>query len=99
MSEVGGCQTRYDEECLSEEDKDDLLQQKEFINSLCNKGSNFNRDEVVMLHEMKLVLDKEKHKLPYLNGQEKKIVGQTSRVVTKVEDQNSILMKDAEMVS
>ena len=63
-----------------------------------NEGSNFNRDEVVMFHTMKLVLDKDKNKLPYLNGQEK-IVGHTSRAVTKVENQNSILMKDAEMVS
>ena len=71
LSEVGGCQARYDEECLPEEDKDDLLQHKEFINSLFNEGSNFNRDEVVMLHEMKLFLDKDKKKFPYLNGQEK----------------------------
>ena len=51
-----------------------------------------------MLHEMKLVLDKDKEELAYLNGQEK-IVGQTFRVVTEVEDQNSIMMKDAEIVS
>ena len=98
FSEVEGCQARYDEECLSKEDMDELLQQKEFINSLFNEGGNLNRNEVVMFHEMKLVFYKDKKKLPYLNGQEK-IVGHTSRAVTKVEDQNSILMKDAEMVS
>ena len=70
LSEVGGCQARYDEECLSEKDMDELFQQHKFINSLFNEGSNFNRDEVVMIHKMKLVLDKDKEELAYMNDQE-----------------------------
>ena len=97
-NEEENCQARYDEECLSDEDQVELLQQKEFISSLFNEGSNFNGDEVVMPHEMKLVLDEDKEELACLNSQ-RKIVGWTFRTVIEIENQNFILVKDEEAVS
>jgi len=89
---------KYDEECLSEEDKIEILQQKEFINSLLNERSIFNGDETVMSCMRDPVIDKEKEELAYLNDQEN-IVGQTLRAITEGEDRNSILMKDVEIAS
>ena len=51
-----------------------------------------------MLHEMKLVLDEDKEELAYLNGQEK-IVGQTPRAIIMMENQNSIMIENEEIVS
>lgn len=52
-----------------------------------NEESNFNRDEVVMLHEMKLVLDKDKEELAYLNGQRK---------TDEIENHKFVLMESEE---
>jgi hypothetical protein len=98
LDEVESCKAIYDEECLSEEDKEELLQQKEFTNSLLNERSIFNGDETVMSCMRDPVIEKEKEELAYLNEQEK-IVGQTLRAITEGEDQNSILMKDVEIAS
>jgi hypothetical protein len=42
LDEVESCKAIYDEECLYEEDKVELLQQKNFIDSLLKEGSISN---------------------------------------------------------
>jgi hypothetical protein len=98
LSEAEHFQVRHEDKCLSEEDKDDLLQQKEFVNSLFNEGSISNGDETVTFYDEEPIIEEDIKKLVYLNGQ-RKIVGQTSKVVTVMEDQNYILIKDAKVVS
>jgi len=79
-------------------DQMELLQQKEFTKSLFNEGNISNGSETIMSHMTELVIEEDREKLAFLSSQ-KKDVGQTSRVVTSMEDQNSILMKSEEVVS
>ena len=94
-NEEENCQARYDEECLSDEDQVDLLQQKEFISSLFNEGSNFNGDEVIMPYEVKFFLDEDKEELACLNSQ-RKIVGWTFRTSQEAEGQQWSVFKEEE---
>jgi hypothetical protein len=50
LNEVEYCQINYDEESLSNEDQEELLQQKKFIDFLVNKGSIPEEDEKIMSH-------------------------------------------------
>ena len=54
LSEIGGWQAIWDEECLAGKDKDEVLQQKEIENSLLSDEGNTNEDEAVMFPMMKL---------------------------------------------
>ena len=54
--------------------------------------------ETVMYHMKEPVIVEDKEELAYLIGQEKS-VGQTSKAVTEIEDQNFILMKNEKVVS
>ena len=78
--------------------KNKVLQQKEIENSLSSDESNTNEDEAVMLPMMKLDINKDKEELTFLHGQEK-MVGQTSRNVTVMKDQNFILIEYEDSVS
>jgi hypothetical protein len=48
LNEVEDCQINYDEESLSDEDQEELLQQKKFIDFLANKGNIPEEDETIM---------------------------------------------------
>jgi len=48
LNEVESSQAKYDDDCLSNEDQVELLQQKEFINSLLSGGNIFSRDQKIM---------------------------------------------------
>jgi hypothetical protein len=98
LSEGVSCQARHEEEFFVEEDKDELLQQEEFINSFLNEGSNSNGDEAVMLHVMEPDTGEDKEEMAYLSSQNKTI-RQTPRAVKEVENHNFILIKDDEAVS
>jgi len=98
LSEAESFQPKYDDDCLSNEDQVELLQQKEFINSLVSGGNIFSRDETVMSYDKEFVIGKEKEELIFLNGQ-KESDGQTSKTITKMEDQNFILIEKEEVVS
>lgn len=98
LKEVENCQAKYDEECLSDEDQDELLQQKKFIDFLLNKGNIPEEDETVMSRVKEPVDVEDVKQLVYINSQEK-IVGQTLRAVTEVRNQNFIWMKSEEAVS
>lgn len=79
-------------------DQMELLQQKEFTKSLFNEGNISNGTKTVMSHMRELVIEEDREKLACLNGQ-RKIVGQTFRTVTELENQNFILMKSDKVVS
>ena len=59
---------------------------------------NTNEDEVVMLPKMEPNINEDKEELTFLHGQEN-MVGQTSRNVTVMKDQNFILIEDEKAVS
>jgi hypothetical protein len=90
LNEVEDCQIKYDEESLSDEDKEELFQQKKFIDFLLKKG-NIPEEDETMMSRMKEPVDVGNTKqLVYLNTQENTI-GKTIGTVTEVENQNSIL--------
>ena len=93
LNEVGGCQTKYDEESLSDANQEELLQQKKFTDFLHNKGNISEEDETVMSRMKEPVVVKDKEQLACLNFQEK-TVRQTSRVVIEMGNQHSILIKN-----
>ena len=81
---------------LSSNDKgeDELLQQKESIESLISEGNNLiEEDETIMSRMKEPVVVKDKEQLACLNFQEK-TVRQTSRVVIEMGNQSSILIKN-----
>ena len=59
---------------------------------------NTNEDEAVMLPRMEPDINEDKEELNFLHGQGK-MVGQTSRNVIVMKDQNFILIEDEEAVS
>jgi hypothetical protein len=90
LNEVEDCQIKFDEKSLSDEDQEELLQQKKFIDFLLNKGSILEEDETIMSRMKEIVDVGTMEQLVYLNSQEK-TVGKTIGTVTKVENHNSIL--------
>jgi hypothetical protein len=92
LNEVEDCQIKYDEESLSDEDQEQLLQQKKFIDFLLNKGNIPEEDETIMSRMKEPVDVGNMEQLVYLNSQEKTI-GKTFGTVTEVENQNSILIE------
>lgn len=93
VNEVNYFQERYDD-YLSEEDQIELLQQKEFINSLFYKRYCFNEDMIVMSED-----DEFDNEILFLLNDQVKSDGQITEVMTEMEDQNSILMEDEEVVT
>ena len=88
-------------ELLLRNDKgeDELLQQKESIESLLNEGNNLiEEDETIMSRMKEPVVVEDKEQLACLNGEEK-TMRHTSRAVTVVGNHNTILMKEEEVVS
>jgi hypothetical protein len=67
LKEVENCQARYDEECLSDEDQVELLQQKEFIDSLLNEGNISKGSETIMSHMKEPVIVEDREKLACLH--------------------------------
>ena len=67
LNEVEDCQIKYDE------DQENLLQQKEFIELLLNKGSISEEGETVMSCIKELVFVEGGEQLACLNGQEKTV--------------------------
>jgi len=74
LNEARIFQVKYDDDCLSNEDQVELLQQKEFINSLLSEGNIFSRDETIISYDKEFVIGKDKEELAFLSGQ-RKIVG------------------------
>ena len=83
------CEVKYDDECLLDEERFELMQQKELIDSLLNEEKARNGDCVIVgddatvSHIENLIIDKS------LNGKE-----QSPEVVMKMKDQNFILMEN-----
>ena len=98
LSGVVGWQARCGEECLAGKDINEVLQQKEIENSLSSDEGNANEDEAVTLPMIKLDIKEDKEELTYLHGQEN-MVGQTSRTVTVMKDQDFILIEYEEAMS
>ena len=98
LNEAESFQAKYDDDCLSNGDLVELLQQKEFINSLLSGGYIFSRDETVMSYDNKFSIGKNNEELIFLNGQ-RESDGQTSKTITEMEDHNFILIKNEEVVS
>lgn len=98
LREDESCQEKYDDDCLSTEYQVELLQRTQFINSFLSEGNIFSRDNTVMSYDKEFFIGKEKEKLIFFNGQ-RKSDGQTSKTITKMEDENFILIKNEEVVS
>jgi len=64
---------------------------------LLSEGNIFSRDETIISYDKEFVIGKDKDKLIFLNGQSKSD-GKTSKTITKMEDQNFIMIKN-EVVS
>lgn len=97
INEAKSFHVKYDD-YLSEEDQTELLQWKEFINSLFSERNCFNGNMTVMSNDDQFVINVDNEKLFLLNGQLKSGV-QITEIIAEMEDQNSILMKDEEIVT
>ena len=53
----------------SDKGKDELLEQKEFTNSLLNEESISTRDEIVMSFKEEPIIVEDKEKMACMNGQ------------------------------
>lgn len=98
LNEVEIFQAKYDDDCLSNEDQVELLQQKDFINSLLSGGHIFSRDEIVMSYDKEFTIHENNEEFIFLNGQGESD-GQTSKTITEMEDHNFIIIKNEEVVS
>ena len=59
LNEAENFQVKYDDDCLSNEDQVELLQQKEFINSMLNGGNIFSEDEIIMSYDKKFSIEED----------------------------------------
>ena len=76
LNELDNFQAKYNDECRSHEYQVELLQDKEFINSLLSEQSISMEGETVMYHMKEPVIVEEREELAYLIDQ-RKAVGQT----------------------
>ena len=95
FSEAENFRAKYDDDYLPDEDQIELLQQKEFINSLFCERNCFNE---VVFNNDQFAINADNDKLFLLNGQLKSD-GQITKFVAEVEDQNYVLMTDENMVT
>lgn len=53
LNEAESCQAKYDDEFLSNENQVEILQHKDFINSMFSGGNIIDKDETVLTYDKK----------------------------------------------
>ena len=67
LNEAENCQVKYDDDYNSNEHHVELLQQKEFINSMTNGGNIFNGDDIVVSYNKKFAIEENNVEFIFLN--------------------------------